>query len=784
MRITGESLMRTAFVACLAIAGCSGSGTQSTSSSQSSSAGATSGGVAEGSSSTGGATQGAGTSTGASSSSGGSTSGGASTSGGTSGGITFADGGYVSCSLPFAPYAGPEGGGGPAHWVCQPGTYTCDVSGNIGQCFQCQSDHDCANPELPTYDPKRPHCDVSSGVSGYQNFCQECVANSDCSTSSEGKYCDLNPAFPIGSSQPPIVNLGFEHCGKVLTDCRIDGGPPCAGNNQFCDPTNGVCATHPGTCVDDKDCAGLISPYNPYLPEPFCVNGACNSCADGHCPTGFCQSDADCGNPSSLPSGLICDPATDQCSCTDSSQCSGFWPACELDPKRVDDAGQTLGTCGCDATDQCGDAGFICLPPNPLSGSTATSCGIPCTDPEFQACRTSTYFYPVCDPATGACGPCKLDSQCRAGVNTGGPFCDFGSGGMGNCGCIIDSDCPIGESCQSGQFLGTCAASLDRCSPGSCGSYFCDWDAGTCLNNINSSSFPSCITDYDCAATGYSNADPICDNGRCIQCLSSSDCLANGEAASSGYSVCCTAGNPACAGLPANSCEGVCNNDQDCVGSSQGPACNAGDSGYPPRCGCSTDLECKGAPFGRHCDRTPSDYNFGSCNCLSNSDCAPGATCDIYAPDTPGYCSSFCYGGDAGYPCPANYDCDPTYNCRPRCDNDNTCQGVDVACDTGNAGGMNGKTSQGDSGVIWCFKCATASDCAPGQGCNPLTGCGGCLTSANCPAETACVDGGILPADVRQGSLSERRDLRHLRRWWVRSERVLRVPDSRGLPQW
>ncbi len=126
-----------------------------------------------------------------------------------------------------------------------------------------------------------------------------------------------------------------------------------------------------------------------------------------------------------------------------------------------------------------------------------------------------------------------------------------------------------------------------------------------------------------------------------------------------------------------------------------GPSCVAGDAGYPPHCGCGSDLNCAGYAYGAHCDNNPSDPFFGSCNCLSNSDCAPGATCNIYTVGAPGFCSSFCYGVDAGYPCPANYDCDPTYNCRPRCDNGNTCQGVDRACDTGNLGGQNGTTSQG-----------------------------------------------------------------------------------------
>ena len=39
------------------------------------------------------------------------------------------------------------------------------------------------------------------------------------------------------------VNVGFETCSTVVTDCRVDGGPVCGAVNQFCDPACGRCAT-------------------------------------------------------------------------------------------------------------------------------------------------------------------------------------------------------------------------------------------------------------------------------------------------------------------------------------------------------------------------------------------------------------------------------------------------------------------------------------------------------------------------------------------------------------
>ncbi len=306
---------------------------------------------------------------------------------------------------------------------------------------------------------------------GLSELLPECVADSDLPGRLRGEYCDLNSSYPANALQPPIVNTGFEHCGKVLTDCRIDGGPRCAGNNEFCDPTNGACATNPGTCVNDQDCVGLISPSNPYLPEPFCVNGSCNSCAGGVCPAAFCTSDADCGNPKSLPSGLTCDVSIYQCSCSDSSQCGGFWPVCEnLDGKRTNDAGQILGTCGCDLNDECQDAGLICLPQNTSTPNTPPSCGIPCTSPQFQACSASTDLYPICDPVTGVCGPCTLDSQCRDGVETGGPFAITAAGERATVGASSTPTAPSAIAARPAPSLESAArasiiAALTRAAP-------------------------------------------------------------------------------------------------------------------------------------------------------------------------------------------------------------------------------------------------------------------------------------------------------------------------------
>ena len=211
-----------------------------------------------------------GTTAGATSSTGGT---GFATTGGSSTGAArapFVDGGYVSCSMALAADAGPDGDGGPAFWICEPGTYTCDLSGNIGACFQCMSDQDC-KPGPPAADlrSRPPALAISaSGVAGYQNFCQQCIGDSDCAINPAGKYCDLNPTYPAGSTQPPIEELGFEHCGNFPSDCRLDGGPGCVGLNQSCDSKTGSARRIRAPARAIRTAPGFSTLTTPICPSP------------------------------------------------------------------------------------------------------------------------------------------------------------------------------------------------------------------------------------------------------------------------------------------------------------------------------------------------------------------------------------------------------------------------------------------------------------------------------------------------------------------------------------
>src|SRR5262249_44014245 len=130
---------------------------------------------------------------------------------------------------------------------------------------------------------------------------------------------------------------------------------------------------------------------------------------------------------------------------------------------------------------------------------------------------------PFCDPDSGFCMPCHSDRDCAANPLGNGPFCDE----TGSCGCIGNADCPPGETCQAGNFFGTCAPTT-RCTPDSCDEdltgYFCDWDSGSCQNPLSASLSPPCITDYDCSYSPKAPG-PFCDPvAGCLECRSNADC--------------------------------------------------------------------------------------------------------------------------------------------------------------------------------------------------------------------------------------------------------------------
>ncbi len=341
----------------------------------------------------------------------------------------YVDGGYVFCTAEVA----VDGGDETLNWMCQAGTYFCGLA---GACARCRSDSDCVDQSLPTYDPLRPHCDLDSGVGRYWGFCQQCVGNADCVGQPAGNQCDLNPALV----EPGIETLGFETCATL--------GPGCANGGS---PGLGGCT--PSTCRTDTDCTGAIAPASPSFlgypqeAEPYCNGGTCgpypSSLPSGFCPNCYCQLDTTCSDGFS-----VCDQDTDHCGCTSSAQCGGPWPICELSDAGFNyDAGELVGSCGCETDADCGDAGLRCVdlePQDEVNLYGGKTCLFLCTDPRFPGCSAISPNTPICDSKSGLCVGCETDAQCRAATGPSlGPYCRAD----GQCGCKVATDCADQELC-------------------------------------------------------------------------------------------------------------------------------------------------------------------------------------------------------------------------------------------------------------------------------------------------------------------------------------------------
>ena len=367
------------------------------------------------------------------------------------------------------------------------------------------------------------------------------------------------------------------------------------------------------------------------------------------------------------------------------------------------DEGQPAGSCGCSRDADCGDGGLACLPGSFDGTVSAGFCGVPCTAPDFPSC-VSFLQGAVCDPLTGLCSPCTVDSQCAQDPHSGGPHC-----GNGQCGCLSDPDCSAGWSCEApgpsyaSQFssLGVCTPAMSRCTPSACGGYFCNWQDGSCANNVDVGTVPSCLDDYDCGSPGF------CTSGGCAECRTDADCRVISQAGLDARSATyCFQGDPACPN--GNRCMETCASDADCAGNPNGTGCVSENS--TTECGCNSDQDCAGVAHAPHC-YLPSAGAAGTCECSVNADCSPGEACQVEVGGNT-VCTNTC---TVDSDCASGFFCHPRGFCQPRCDPGHRCLSPDPVCDVGNLFGDNGTP---DGGAVWCYECILGDDCDGGLGCD------------------------------------------------------------------
>ncbi len=475
------------------------------------------------------------------------------------------DGGYVFCEWPAAPPNALKRPGS-----ASPAPTSAPLSGDGGNCFQCRSDADCTNEELPTYDPNRLHCDSSSGVAGHQGFCQHCVSNADCAGNPAGPVCNLNES--PGSLGPAIDLLGFETCGGATIDCLEPSAPAC-GLNQTCNPADGICTNRSPTCLRDADCTGYFA--SQYVPAPYCSEGMCSPCPDVSCGTG-CTGNQDCGD-----AGLTCFGVGTPYSFCGLSCAAPEAPACPADLPRCD---ADSGLCrACTSDDQCPKASApTCAPGGFCACTTDDEC------PSGQVCFPRDSFGNCAPPPEPGCTPGSCDR---------GDFCDWQSGT-----CVQPSDTTL-PFCITDYDCSTVYESADFCVAGKC---------------------VQCRDDNDCVVSSYdpaTNSQTFCSDNKCPDvCESDADCIG------SWYGPTCVlhtdAGYGECQ-------EDACTSDADCAGNPLGSYCDFDGGRFYDRpdgtCDCLTSsdcgpgMECYGGYYPPSC----------STSCASDAECPPGYSCDL-----------------------------------------------------------------------------------------------------------------------------------------------------------
>ncbi len=109
-----------------------------------------------------------------------------------------------------------------------------------GTCVQCLADTDCTNPNLPGYDPLKPHCYPPGGFGG---SCVHCVADTDCAS---------DPVAEDGGNLACDDERGTESTFTCV-QCT---------NNTFCTGTQ-YCDTQAVTCENADVISGNVYGFKP-----------------------------------------------------------------------------------------------------------------------------------------------------------------------------------------------------------------------------------------------------------------------------------------------------------------------------------------------------------------------------------------------------------------------------------------------------------------------------------------------------------------------------------------
>src|SRR3984957_11008438 len=114
---------------------------------------------------------------------------------------------------------------------------------------------------------------------------------------------------------------------------------------------------------------------------------------------------------------------------------------------------------------------------------------------------------------------------------------------------------------------------------------------------------PPCKSNSGCASGSLCRSDA----GRCVECLSNTDCH--------------DPDRPVCG---SNVC--ACMADTDCTALAHGPHCRSGDQ-LSPTCECNSAADCTQSPYGLACGSIDVSTVRQGCGCTSDNDCPSQTTC-------------------------------------------------------------------------------------------------------------------------------------------------------------
>ena len=450
------------------------------------------------------------------------------------------------------------------------------------------------------------HAKGNHGGSGHGGAADGVAGTSEAAPS--GVYCTSdNATAPCGGAL--VCEPHSNSCVQCVDDSTCPG--------QHCDPVSFTCKA----CVTDAHC--------PTAANPTCTSFSCDNSCDSRsgtfCSTKFPSTDAFCEGSGGLHGQCV--------QCLASTDCANSAPVCNGSDVCV----------GCTGTSDCnGRANATkCLTPGVGTGQCVECLGnadcpgskpicngsnqcVVCTSTgQDSVCSTNHPGTNFCDAGgTGACVACRDNTQCTAGSTT--PFCDTSS--THTCvGCAAtDSRCngnANGNACQPSGSCSQCRTG----NTGACG-------GGTPLCELTSGKCVACLSDTNCTANSTA---PHCDTASTFTCIgcsgSDTNCSgnANGGACQpngscrlcrSGSTGACTGGTSQCDTVTGACVE--CLSNANCTASSNKPFCDtSGNSDTCVSCG-GNDARCSGNANGGACQadgtcKECSGTNFATCTAAS-----------------------------------------------------------------------------------------------------------------------------------------------------------------------